>query len=81
MDSVQDQLFRTNGGFGGKYVNSTGLISGGPFYCIHALTDMTILGQTACNIESISGASVPAGHDIYGQFTVIHVDGTGIIYK
>lgn len=56
-------------------------VNTGEYMCVAALTDTTILGSTVGNIDNISGAVVPQGSVLLGEWSVLHVSGDCVLYK
>jgi hypothetical protein len=44
-------------------------------------SDVTVLGATVGNIDGISGAIIPQGDLILGEFSVVNCSGDAVIYK
>lgn len=79
--SPQTTLLKSIGALGGSYVSDTTLVTG-DYMAIKALnSDVTVLGGTVGNIDNISGAIIPKGDVILGEFSVINCSGDAIIYK
>jgi hypothetical protein len=79
--SPQITLLKSIGALGGAYVNGTTLVTGN-YMAIKALgSDVTVLGATVGNIDGISGAIIPQGDLILGEFSVVNCSGDAVIYK
>lgn len=78
--SIQSSLLKSLGAFGGQRVTGEATVTGS-FGSIYALTSSTILGNTECNISNISGAVIPQGDTLLGDFSVVHISGDAVLYK
>ena len=78
------------GGPGGEYL--TGLNSTtGSYFGIQAFEDCTVMGLTSGNIASndpqasaacpVSGAIIPKGATLFGDFSIVQLSGKAILYK
>ena len=86
-NSPQGLLLQSMGGPGSEYL--TGLNSTtGNYFGIQAFEDCTVMGLTAGNVTSndpqndgISGAIIPKGATLFGDFTVVQLSGKAVLYK
>jgi|11BtaG_2_1085332.scaffolds.fasta_scaffold108472_2 hypothetical protein len=79
--SPQSTLLKSIGAFGGVYTTGVSLNTG-DYMAIKALgSDVTVLGETVGNINDISGAIIPQGDLILGEFSVVNCSGDAVIYK
>ena len=85
--SPQGLLLQSMGGWGSEYL--TGLTtSAGNYFGVQALEDCTMMGGTVGNVSSsdpqndgISGAIIPKGATLFGQFTAVQLSGKAVLYK
>ena len=86
-NSPQGLLLQSMGGPGSEYL--TGLNSTtGNYFGIQAFEDCTMMGLTTGNVTSndpqndgISGAIIPKGATLFGDFTVVQLSGKAVLYK
>ena len=91
--SPQGLLIQSMGGVGGSYITGTGWYTGN-FFGIQALEDTRLYSGTVGNIggkadndglfkpASLSGALVPQGMTVFGDFSQIQISsGKAIIYN
>ena len=89
-NSPQGLLLQSMGGPGSEYltgINSTT----GSYFGIQAFEDCTVLGLTSGNVSSndpqqpadcpASGAIIPKGATLFGDFNVVQLSGKAILYK
>ena len=89
-NSPQGLLLQSMGGPGSEYL--TGITSTtGSYFGIQAFEDCTMLGLTSGNIASndtqasaacpVSGAIIPKGATLFGDFSIVQLSGKAILYK
>jgi hypothetical protein len=85
--SPQGLLLQSMGAPGSEYVTGLNSITGN-YFGVQAFEDCTMMGLTVVNVSSsdpqndgISGAIVPKGATLFGQFTAVQLSGKAVLYK
>ena len=78
--SPQGLLLQSMGAGGSDYLTGTNPLTG-EYFGIQALEDCTIGGLTVGNASDISGAIIPQGATLFGQFQVVQIVGKAVLYK
>lgn len=85
--SQQGLLLQSMGAWGSEYVTGLNAVQGS-FFGIQAFEDTTMLGGTVGNVSSsdsgndgISGAILPKGATLFGQFSTVQLSGKAVLYK
>ena len=86
-NSPQGLLLQSMGGPGSEYLTGTNSVTGA-YFGIQALEDCTMGGLTVGNVSSsdagndgISGAIIPKGATLFGQFQAVQIVGKAVLYK
>ena len=86
-NSPQGLLLQSMGGPGSEYLTGLNPTTGN-YFGIQAFEDSTMMGLTTGNISSndpqndgISGAIIPKGATLFGDFTVVQLSGKAVLYK
>jgi hypothetical protein len=85
--SPQGLLLQSMGGWGSEYLTGLNSITG-KYFGVQAFEDCTMMGLTVGNVSSsdpqndgISGAIIPKGATLFGQFTAVQLSGKAVLYK
>ena len=86
-NSPQGLMLQSMGGPGSEYLTGTNSVTGA-YFGIQALEDCTMMGLTVGNITSsdpqndgISGAIIPQGVTLFGEFSAVQLAGKAVLYK